>query len=503
MTDQQYQNKIRAAQLRAEKLRAIELLLDGTRTKHLEGEMRLRAARFVRKLYERVLKPNGEMSLEEITSYLEKSPGIALGLKLHRWMLKKDETEVTLDLIAYYRDRPEPQKKTRVYLSLVAALADLCEENRDDAMIAFVDQTGLWDRLSIRTDGSRSDDLDPRLRLADLIRHQAAHIADRFDLAGLFGRAERLQAGWNPDVGPEAILLHDALQPISAENTFAGAWEVDALPALPSALLASIPFGQVTDANFMLSQLDAEATGPGRSSDDAIHRTGTATAFWNLHLAISPQAADGVRPCFVRTTSLMVTLDDTDTGGVEEFNVLPHKEALSGLCFDWRYACKVQHGGEHVIFFDQQTTERFYQAFDKGTAYREVRRPGIDEVSPDDGLPFARIEPVTPRSIQDWLIDDLKYDAAEVRTIPELWVPPDGSNATPTWFITPSLARSLEIAVRDDALQSRFTDWITRYEISLTALEESRRKEMEAADLDLRARWRAEREQAQREKDAT
>ena len=52
-------------------------------------------------------------------------------------------------------------------------------------------------------------------------------------------------------------------------------------------------------------------------------------------------------------------------------------------------------------------------------------------------------------------------------------------------------------------LQSRFTDWITRYETSLTALDESRRKEMEAADLDLRARWRSEREQAQREKDAT
>lgn len=488
--------------MKAKKLRTIELLLDGTRTKHLEGETRLLAARIVRKLYERVLKPNGELSLEEITTHLENSPGIAPGLKLHRWMLKKDETEITQDLIAYYRDRPEPQKKTRVYLRLVAALAELCEENPEDVMIAFVDETGLWDRLSSRTDGSSSDDLDPRFRLADLLRHQAAHIADRFDLASLFGRAERLQAGWNPDLGPEAILLHDALQPISATNTFAGAWEVDALPALPAALLASIPFGQFTNAGFILSQSEVDTRGPGRLIDGAIRRTGSATAFWDLYLAISPHAAGGVRPCFVRTTRLMVTLDDADTDEMEEFNVLPHNEALSGLLLDWRYACKIQHDGERNIFFDQQTAEAFDQAFDSEKVYRNARR-GIDEDSPDNDLPFARIEPVTPRAIQDWLIDDLNYGSAEVRTIPELWEPHDAPAAAPTWFITPSLARNLEIAIRRDALQSRFSDWITRFETSLTALEESRRQEMEETDLNLRARWRAERERAHKEEDAT
>ncbi len=102
---------------------------------------------------------------------------------------------------------------------------------------------------------------------------------------------------------------------------------------------------------------------------------------------------------------------------------------------------------------------------------------------------------VAPQSIQDWLLDDLELAGAQVLRSPILSAFDSPTQDWPrTWFIAPSLARDLELAIRHDALQVGFRDWVTAYEASLKALEEERLSEMTAADLALRARWRADRD---------
>ncbi len=504
MNDHNNQEKIAqikewAARIRGRKLLQIGRLRDGKVKKHLEGEIRLKAALFVRSRYGALLKPQGQFTMDEITRHLENFDGIPRGLKIHRWMLKKTVSEITPELVADYRERPEPQKKTWMYLKLVAALADMAGQDPDDAMIAFMDQTGLSDRLSSRPLDWIDEDLDPRLKLSDLLRHHAAHTAEQFDLASLFERAERLQAGWNPDRGPKAILLEDAFQRFTPASVFSGAWVVDALPPLPAVALASIPFGHLGDAGFVLEPAitpDGD-DGPDDRQQER-HMTGTATAFWHLHLAIAPQPGGGVQPCLLRTTRLSVTLDIGQDAEVlrADFDVDPHQDDLYELAPGNLRPASIELDGRRRITFDQETWKRLQKLENKGRVYRESRRNDeTDEGPPHESIPLARLVSVAPQSIQDWLLDDLELAGAQVLRSPILSTFDSPTQDWPrTWFIAPSLARDLELAIRHDALQVGFRDWVTAYEASLKALEEERLTEMTAADLALRARWRADRD---------
>ena len=383
--------------------------------------------------------------------------------------------------------------------TLVAALADMAGQDPDDAMIAFMDQTGLSDRLSSRLLDSIDEDLDPRLKLSDLLRKHAAHTAEQFDLASLFERAERLQTGWNPDLGPKAILLEDALQRFTPASVFSGVWMLDALPPLPAVALASIPFGHLGDAGFVLEPAirpDGE-DGPDDHHQER-HLTGTATAYWHLHLAIAPQPSGGVQPCLLRTTRLSVKLDiGQDTEALwSDFDVYPHQDALSELDHGNPRLASIELDGRRGISFDQKTSERLRKLDKKDRLYRKPRRKNeTDEEPHHDTIPFARLVSVAPQSIQDWLVDDLEFAGAQVLRSPILSDFDSSTQDWPrAWFIGPSLARDLELAIRVDALQAGFRDWVTAYEASLKALEEEHLSEMTAADLALRARWRADRD---------
>ncbi|PKQ10801.1 MAG: hypothetical protein CVT70_17715 [Alphaproteobacteria bacterium HGW-Alphaproteobacteria-1] len=490
--DMRAKHKIAAAARRQRDLNQIARLIKGEALKHLEGETRLKAALFIRSSYQELLKPRGPYSMTEIKERLEAELGRANEFKIHRWMLRKTETHVTKSLTDHYKTRAEPQKKTSGYLKLTAALAKIAGTDPDDAMISFMQQTGLSDRLAQRGGLVANEALDPRLGLADLLREFAAHVAERHDLARLFDAAERLQAGWNPDQGPIALLLWDGGDRFTRQTALDGFWLVDSLPPFPSVCLARVPFGHVNNAGFDLRD-DSESVSSGTAT---IHARGSATASWRLHLAIVPAPGGGVIPCFLRTTNLTVYLESVegslDHNGI--FDVSHHEDDLFELVPGYRDRATIFLDGTKRVAFDEATTKRVEdpQAYKDLYRHRKDRRNTDDEMPPHEGIPVAHLTPVSPAAIQHWLLDVPDFAGATVEPEPILseysaWYDPELA----TWMRGPSLARDLEVALRRDVLFDEFSKWITDYSRSLSLLDGDYRARVIKADLDLHSRWRA------------
>lgn len=489
--------KEREIQNHQNKMFMIEQLRNGKTPKLLAGRTRLKAALFIRSRYEELLNSNGKRTLSEITEYIQNYQGVPSGIRIHRWMLKSKEKAVTPELVKAYQNSSMPQKHTSVYLNLVAALAELAGWNQEDAMIAFVDETGLSDRFSKRNLGDIDLEFDPRVKFAGLLREFVADVAHKSDLANIFGRAEHLQVGWNPNEGPSALFLKDAFQRFTPTSVTSGQWLTDALPPLPSVVLANIPFGHLPDAEFTLKpNIDGNDTDFEFDQNSIRKVTGSATAYWVLHLAIAPQPSGGVQPLLVRTTKLSVSIVGLEDGNALpiEFNVSPHEDAFDELHLDHYCRSSIDWNNNYNIIFDRNTSDTLKELEAKERLYRNPRRKNeTDELAPNDDIPVARITRVSPQSIQDWLLDDLDFMDAQTELGPIL-APFEGiaEDEPSTWFIGKSLARNMEFAIRDKSLKAEFEKWISTFRTTLIDLEQQHLVKMEGENRRLRAVWKAE-----------
>jgi hypothetical protein len=483
--------KAAAAAKRQYELNQIARLRRGEAPKHLEGATRLKAALFIRSRYEALLKPLGPYSMTEIKERLEAALGRKKDFKIHRWMLLKTETQVTPQLVEKYSARAEPQKKIAGYLELTAALAELAGSDPEDAVISFMNQTGLADRLAQRGGLEADDPLDPRLNLADLLRDFATQVSERLDLAGLFATAERLQAGWNPDEGPTAVFLEYGHERFTRRTASDGFWPVDPLPPFPSVCLARIPFGHVADAGFVL-----RAPGARNGTDAfAVPARGSATAFWRLHLSIVPTPGGVVLPCFLRTTGLKVCLHSGEAAFEQDraFDISHHEDDLFELVPDYHDRAYIDLDGPKRISFDKTTTEKVEDPRAHAALYRRRKELAHtdDETPPHEILPFARLTPVGPEAIQHWLLDEPDIKGTTVEREPILagfhgWDDP----ALASWMRGPCLARELEAALRTGLLLEAFSEWVTSYRQSLSELDADYLARLAKADAALRAGWR-------------
>ena len=83
--------------------------------KHLATRQRLQAAHFIREQVDNLIcHSHPKWKISDIETEL-KNRKLA-GIRLHRWMVKAPQGSITDELVGKYENRPEPLKKTRVYL---------------------------------------------------------------------------------------------------------------------------------------------------------------------------------------------------------------------------------------------------------------------------------------------------------------------------------------------------------------------------------------------------
>ncbi len=425
--------------------RRVAALKDGTAPKRLTNRQRLEAAANVGVLVKDVR--NGGRSMTEICELLgERMPSkpgrtSVEPFRLHRWMLKGSATEVSEKLTAHYRDSPVPLRSTKTYLLLMEHLANLAGQNPLECQGALLTAVKLHQGRLQDAEG----EVLPERRLADRLHNHAAVVARQHDLARLFQQAERVQAGWNIQRGPDAVvdLVSEASAYFSAREPVDRHWWLEiAAPPLPSVAIARIPFGFLP--------------GPFRLTNDAGESRelpGHAAAYWELHLAIGPSGPLSVAPYLLRGTSVdlvlegqAVTLPDQqdDIDQIVSGYPRPPTVRLDGR--DWEVSAQ---------------TQPFYRS----------PRPGTDEVPPSKTVPNIHIEPVTAFSVRTWLMtssdlvsEDGTWIGVEDRL--EKAIP-----STTGWVRAESIARSVEIALLDQRLDQCFGDWLERFRPNLDHFE--------------------------------
>jgi hypothetical protein len=440
--------------------RRVSALLDGAAPKRLTDRHRLVAAAHVGLHVKDIREGGSAMTMTEICEQLGEimpaKPGRSSvePFRLHRWMLKGSATDITEDLAAHYQGRAEPLRSTETYLRLLEQLAFMA--GRDP----LESQGALLAALDLREGklGETGDTPLPEQRLSSLLNEHGAVMARNLDLARLFQQAERLQAGWNiqrtaaevTDLVPEATGCFRAHEPVNRQ-----CWLEIAAPPLPSVAIARLPFGWLP--------------GPFRLTNDAgeFHeRHGHAVAYWELHLAIGPSGPLTVGAYLLRGASVDLVLEG-------------HTMTLPDIQDDIEQIVS-GHPRAPQITLDGET---WNVSCNIAPAYR-TRRQGLDEDPPSETVPNIRIDPVSASSVRAWLMTpmDLVPDEGPwIGTVDRL---APLSSPTLGWIRAESIARSVEIALRDGRLDRYFTDWLNQFRPALDQFEQDwidRTTEMDAA----------------------
>lgn len=452
------------AEKQARKLRRrIVALMDGAAPKRLTNRQRLEAAANVGLLVKHV-RGKGK-SMTEICELLGgKMPSKSIRtsiepFRLHRWMLKGSATEVSETLAAHHRDRPEPLRSTKTYLLLVEQLAHLAELDPLECQGALLTAVNLHEGRLQDADG----ELVPEQRLAERLHNHAAMVARQLDLSRLFQQAQRVQAGWNSQRGPDVVvdLVPEASAYFSAsEPVDRHLWLENAAPPLPSVAIARIPFGFLPGPFQLTNDAGEGKTIPGH-----------AVAYWELHLAIGPSGPLSVASYLLRGTSVDLVLEGRAT-------TLPdQQDDIDQIVSGYPRPSTVHFEGSDWNVSAQ--TQPFYRS----------PRPGTDEVPPSETVPNMSIERVSAASVRNWLMtppdlvsEDGEWIAVEDRL--ELVPPP-----TTGWIRGESIARSVEIALLDQRLEQRFADWLDRFRPNLDYFEQEWIDRITDQDAALRQRY--------------
>lgn len=380
--------------------------------------------------------------------------------RLYRWMLRGDVTQVDDALVASYEDKPEPLKSTKKYLWLAKRLAEIGGHDPLEAQGEMLSRMGLTGapRHSLKRD------LEPEERLSNLLRDFAADFAEKNDLAAFFQLTERVQAGCNLKIGPEALV--DLVDEDSANFLANSAptryyWLETAAPALPSALVARLPFRCLSGP---FRTRNGRGTGPSLQ--------GYAVAFWDLRVAIAPAGRLSVGAYLVRSSSVDLFLND-DAEATGMVNPIP----LDGIDDDVEQLI-LGHPRLPVIEIDGETWEVY-----KDADVEDVPAPRSNtDIPPSWSVPNAHIEPVTIQSIRTFLMSEFTLSAENGPVFLPIDLLEIQGNDLDLWIRRQSIAQNVERALRDGRLAQRISEWLEIYKPQLNAFEENWRRTMIARD---------------------
>jgi hypothetical protein len=480
-----------SARLREEMQSRIDALVAGSDKKFLTDDARLRAALFISRLYSQA-KAHGHRP-KLIESHCGAVAQAGEDFRIHRWMLRQSETEITPELKQRYAGKAEPARKVRLYLRLVAGLAELLAKEPFVLQQEFLAVTGLNSRPLPRDPMLDPAEVQPELRLAHLLRDHAAQMADRLDLARLFQRAERLQAGWSLHDGPVAKLMESEFRfDPKSPPTFV-LWLDDEVPPYPSVKVGRIPYGALA-GSFSVVPLTDFGAEPSQNRE-ALTLEGSATVYWELYLAIAPNGDMGVGSYLIRNASVDIQLPMGDAGAMITHTLLDAHDDLWGLqpmeVQGKLWGNQFYDGGWWQVHLADATAGAF--SADPAlwaSCYRPERRGGdLEEYPPSHDVPNARITPTTAQNIHDWLVEDLslppRLGSAAPIPDPNLY----GETTVVTWNRGSSLANWVEAALHNGRLDAAFEDWVVRYSASLGDLERGWFDAAQRDEAALRDRW--------------
>ena len=493
-TDQDRARRI-SARVREDMQSRIDALIAGGDPKLLTDDARLRAALFISKLYA-LAKATGHRP-KAIEAHCGNVTQAGEDFRIHRWMLRQSEKEITPELTQRYVGKAEPGRKVRLYLKLISGLAEMLKKDPFNLQQEFLAVTGLNARALPRDPMLDPAEVQPELRLSRLLRDHAAQMADRLDLAKLFQRGERLQAGWSLHDGPVAKFMESDFRfDLKSPPTFV-AWLDIEVPPYPSVKVGRIPYGFLA-GSFSAVPLTDDGTEP--SQDRAtLTLDGSATAYWELHLAIAPTGDMGVGSYMIRNASVDIKLPMGDGGAMITHTLRDAHDDLWGLQsveVQGRLWGNIFH---HDGWWQVHLTDAMTRTFSSDPAfwescYRLERRGGeLEEYPPSHSVPNARITPTTARSIHDWLVEDLSLPPRLGGAAPLIYDHLDGKMDAVTWNKGASFAARVEAALHNGRLDALFRDWVEQYNLSLTELERTWFDAAQRDEYALRDRWTDER----------
>lgn len=464
------------------------LLKDGKRK--LEGDQRLEAALMVSQLYQEVRKAKLTAEVAP-TCENEKVSGEG-AFRIARWKLHDRIEVVNAEARSKYpKHGPTPLKNAATYLRLVAALAGIIGRDRDETQIELLERAGLAKEIGPVTE----DEANPALRLSRLLQDLVRDLAVSLDIQSLWTEAESVSAGWDPYGAPVAMALEESIESdafrVSPAGRFYPVLFDGGVPPFPAIRIARIPFGQLR-GEFVV-----------RTSFDDEHGTvapGVVTAYWDLHLAIAPTGPLSASAYFMRSCLDELRLEAPIS------KTLVAKSTLSDFeYFSNEMTWSGQNSFDEPCCNDVNFSESFELAWsrlvkqNKSPASSSFFRPSrsanqLDgDETPTDTYEYLRFNPVSPRSVQDWLIDDLSYgDGPDHRKSEPVNLPWETRRTL--WSPRGTLAWHVEAGLHDGSIEAALRDWVADYRASLADFTGSRRAQAEADEQALRERWRARRE---------
>src|SRR3989338_6218030 len=272
-----------------------------------------------------------------------------------------------------------------------------------------------------------------------------------------------LQTGWNAKLGPQVLMDLTTEEPTGrfkcTEPTDRQLWLETAAPPLPTIALARFPFGWLS--------------GPFRLTNHAgetQERPGQAVAYWELHLSIGPTGPLSVGAYLLRSTIVDLEIDG------HHFMLPDMQDDVDQIASGYPHAPKIELYGD--IWEVSCAAEPVYRP----------RRAGLDEDPPSETVPLLRLDRVSASSVRDWLMEPMEFvldDGPLISAVDSLApLSLDGIG----WVRADSIARSLEIALRDGRLDEGFRRWLDQYLPALDQFEKDWLDRCLELDAALRAR---------------
>jgi hypothetical protein len=468
---------------------------DKTKFRFKRGDRsRLETALFVTELYHLALS-NGHKR----TDICDKIGKHVFGrhsrdFRIDKWTLPKKVTVIDAKTVDAYRDNPEPQLKKYVYLAMTEVLAELAEEDIETKLIEFHE----WAQLQSDTQKNQIE-TEPSGRLADLLRSFASSFARKLDLPELWSRAERLNAGWDPMAGPQAISLQREIGPAFRQDKLLqfDQWMDRSLPPYPSVQIGSMPFAYLEVELLIAKEVTEgdERVNLRADPDKLCFRAPChVTAFWDIWFAVAPISRTQCDGVFIRTSSLQFrALDGSFEArghSADDLQGLTPRDGIVHIDLDvMRQVCLPEDVEDSWPPNNSAKWDSFYRhTFDVAAK--------LDEIPPSADIPSARFWRVTPQKVQQLLADDHDWWAGghcedAPLALPEM--PWNFEQDIPAlWFQDRSWAANVEFALHSGFIENSMSHWAEAYRDSLSEMEKQWGADAEAADNRLRQSWRVD-----------
>lgn len=507
----------RDRQLRFDLRRLAEIEAD--RKLKFQGRSRIEAGRYMRRLYQETRRSGFRRA--EIQ---DRIAARCTGFRLDNWILPKDCDVIDDAIVAAYENRATPQKKVGTYLVMIEVMAALLDRDPAALKIDLLAKTSLWERRRI-TPPEGMPEVEPAQRLGALLHACALSIAKRCDLAGLFEKARRLNAGWALEKGPVAFERSEALDNASDPRTPAvGQFPTpDQLPPYPTAALARIPTAVCEVDLFVedpvLDEFEGAELDPATGAPLFPHITARArlVEYADLFLSIAPVNAFGdIGATLMEHASVEVRLLSPDAvagsydGWVFDIGAFTAADGWAPSTSSGRRTiappsvdlCRltVRRAGEiggrlPKTDWVHRPPIRFHAVDAKHVASWLTAEGPVGFEQYGSELCENRIRETG--QISNTLINSLALSFKKSSQDYQWWEDgPDQINEHPggqMWFEHRgylSVAGDIEDALLSGRLERRFISWIDKYRASLDAFERDWIERAESTEQKLRERWR-------------